>query len=165
MKFQEAKKLYEEITTLCYSEGNLFFFGCGEICVKMLEYFTKYHLPFPVGICDNSKVMQGTFMKGIPIISWEEACKSTEPVKVIVTSLYYGNEIEQEILATLPHVISLNLQEVFQREDTTIYSYSKSKEDYTRTVKRYTGMLRGQNQDLFSLKSPEDMPEYGKLYN
>lgn len=128
----------------------------------MLTWFQDHNLPFPVGICDNNPENQGSEIEGIPVISFEEALKQYPNLKILITSVNYGNEIESQVLTKLPKENVVNIQWYFEKVNNQESLFSQSPPEIQAKIKRYTGMLRGENDDNFPLKQPEDIPKEAK---
>lgn len=80
----------------------------------MLDYFDKHQLPFPIGICDNSKEKLGTYIKGIPVVSFEEIYEKYPNLKILITSTKHGNEIAHQISKKIDFHCFVNIENYFK---------------------------------------------------
>lgn len=109
----------------------------------------------PVAICDNSKEKQGTALEGIPIISFDTALEKYTDLKVLVTSVLYGNEIEKQVLEQISSDQVLNIKPYLEFSPTFVPITSKLLETY----ESYISQLQSGFTTTFSLKSPTDVPD------
>lgn len=64
----------------------LVFFGAGLESKKALALFQSHHATLPVAICDNDRKKQGTTVKGIPVLSLEEALTQYKDCVFLITN-------------------------------------------------------------------------------
>lgn len=159
MWYNKAVELHNKIREMTEqsSGGTLVFFGSGEICEKMLDYFRKNEFPFPTAICDNSTKKHGTTIEEIPIISFENAVENYKDLNILVTSYEYGNEIAKQVLEKLEKNRVLNIRPYFDDEPHT--EFEKTHKEFIEKRNLYTASLRGDNDKKFKLLKPTDMPE------
>lgn len=81
---------------------NLIFFGAGSHMTATMSLFKLYGLKMPIAICDNNKEKQGTTIYNIPIISFDEACSKFENIYVLITNLYYSEEVWEQTVERIP---------------------------------------------------------------
>lgn len=119
----------------------------------MLQWFRKRKLKMPNAICDNSKEKQGSYIEGIPVISFEDALEKFSALEILITSTKFGNEIEENLIGKISQDKIINIQKYFLSIN---IPENKVVEE---NIKRYIASLRGENQDKFTLLNPQDMPD------
>lgn len=80
---------------------SLCFFGAGEECHRMLDFFKVHDLTYPVGICDNAESKHGTEIQGVLVMSLEQAYAQYPDMAVIVTSLRVYDKLKTQAEALL----------------------------------------------------------------
>lgn len=149
---------------MIYDETRTFlFFGAGEMCVRLLEWFEYKNFPFPLGVCENNKEKQGKTIKDIPIYSLQDALEKYKNPNILITSTRYGIEISQQLEDFLPkeQILSLFLnQESF-------YEYHKnlSPQDYPEALKDWYFFCTGSTLDLDNPKTFNEKIQWLKLYD
>lgn len=123
MTYEIANMLKEELESFHNKEGELYFYGAGDICEKMLRYFDANNFSRPVGIFDNTKKKQGSQLQGIPILSFSERSDSYQNMKVLITSTKFGNLIYMEIFDKLMADQMFNIQPYFEYNDLVYMTY------------------------------------------
>lgn len=72
-------------------------FGAGTIGKYYLEILRKFINPIEILFCDNDNEKIGTFIEGIPVISFENMRKKYSNSMIIVTSLSYYCEMAEQL--------------------------------------------------------------------
>lgn len=166
MKLKDGKKLKNKIfeqneAVFKYAKyPALCFFGSGEYCWRMLKWFNKYKLQFPMAICDNNLDNHGLSEQGIPIISFKEALELYENPQILITSVNFADEIENQILDKLSNDNILNIGNYFKPKKLTLFE--QSSKEIRKRISRYTSNLRRGGVENFPLLKPEDMPKHAK---
>lgn len=126
----------------------------------MLQWFRDRDLRIPNAICDNSEEKQGSYIEGIPVISFQEALERFTDLEVLITSTRFGNEIEEKVTGKMSQDKYINLQKHFLK-DKDMKAHNRSHE-LQENINKYIGSLRGENEDKFILPMPKDMPQEAK---
>lgn len=147
MKFENGKKLKYKIfeqhdKVFKYSEyPALCFFGSGDYCRKMIKWFKKYELQFPMAICDNDLNKHGTSEQGIPIISFDKALELYKNPQILISNVNFADEIEGQVLDKLSSNNILNIGNYFKPKELTLFE--QSNKEIRERISRYTSNLRG----------------------
>ncbi len=80
----------------------LCFFGSGLHCQLVLDFFANNDLEFPVAICDNAPEKQGIQIRGIHVISFDQALERYGEIAILITNQNYYEQILQQVEAVLP---------------------------------------------------------------
>lgn len=74
------------------------FFGGGALCRESLAVFRAEGIPLPLAICDNNPENQGTFIDGIPVVSFQEAVEKFPKLSIMICSSKYYSQIHAQVL-------------------------------------------------------------------
>lgn len=124
----------------------------------MLQWFRDRNLRMPNAICDNNEEKHGSYIEGIPVISFEEAFESFFNFEILITSTRYGNEIEKIVLKKLKKESVINLEFYFNHKE----ERSIKTQEFTDMLHRYAAWLRDENDDTFPLLMPEEVSKETK---
>lgn len=142
-------------------ESTLLFFGSGEVCEKMIRWFSNHNYQLPLAIIDNNKEKIGRKQNGIPIVSLETAFSTYENISVLITSSKYGEEMEKQLS---PFVKKEKILSLSQKR---IHDYFKNLEvsQYEEALKDWYYFHSGEVLNLEHPKTFNEKIQWLKLYD